>query len=147
MAWKDNKKAAAYNREYRKKRKDKISAYNKAYRARNVESSRAAVSKWGKQNKKRVRDKQLQRIYGITLETYNTLLKAQKGCCAICGNKETVKSKGGKTTKSLAVDHCHKTGSVRGLLCYRCNTAIGYLSDSPLNAKRAFEYLTKHSKG
>ena len=72
--------------------------------------------------------------YGIRLLDYNNLLKKQKGVCGICGNKCRVR---------LAVDHCHKTGKVRGLLCGRCNMAIGKLGDTSHDLKAAYEYLLK----
>lgn len=62
------------------------------------------------------RDQYLQSTYGITLKEYQRLLEAQGGGCAICGGLS-----GGK---NLAVDHNHKSGNVRGLLCKRHNSAI-----------------------
>lgn len=70
--------------------------------------------------------------YGITLEQYNNQLDIQNNKCAICGTK---------SEKSLAVDHCHTTGKVRGLLCLKCNTAIGKLNDDVILLQRAIEYL------
>ncbi len=83
--------------------------------------------------------------HGLTGEHYNKLLLEQNGVCAICLGNETIERvKGGY--KDLAIDHCHKTGKVRGLLCNKCNYAIGYLKDNPKNAQRAMEYLEKHSQ-
>lgn len=67
---------------------------------------------------KKARDSYLRRKYGITLEDYATLFKGQKGKCAICGNKPK--------KQSLHVDHDHKSGRVRGLLCFRCNYGFGF---------------------
>lgn len=80
------------------------------------------------------RNARLQATYGITSEEYAALFKAQEGRCAIC--RET-------RTKNLAVDHCHKTGAIRGLLCQRCN---GHLlargaRDRPEVLRRAADYL------
>ncbi len=75
------------------------------------------------------------RKFGLTDLDYNKLLAAQNGLCAICHKRP------GK--KRLAVDHCHKTGRVRGLLCTRCNIAIGCLMDSPDLARAAAEYLER----
>lgn len=72
--------------------------------------------------------------YGATLEQYDTLLQAQGGSCAVC---KGLSSKGSK----LAVDHCHSTGAVRGLLCDNCNRAIGLLGDSADVLRRAADYL------
>jgi len=73
------------------------------------------------------RDLYLRRKYGITSEDYERMLKEQKGGCAICGS--TPKK------RRLAVDHNHKTGRIRGLLCFPCNYGIGWLKD---NAKKAY---------
>jgi|WetSurMetagenome_2_1015567.scaffolds.fasta_scaffold348914_1 hypothetical protein len=59
--------------------------------------------------------------YGITLEDYQRMLGAQKNCCAICGNSDSG-SKGRYNT--FAIDHNHKTGKVRGLLCNSCNLSV-----------------------
>jgi hypothetical protein len=60
----------------------------------------------------------------------NEMLKSQNYVCAICKNPETVKSVKGKL-KELAVDHCHNTGKIRGLLCYACNIGIGLFKNNP----------------
>lgn len=86
----------------------------------------------------------LKRKYGISLEEYNALLAAQNGVCAICGKMESHIHKSGKL-KELAVDHCHKTKKVRGLLCFNCNQALGRFQDSMENLRRALAYLEKHS--
>ena len=80
------------------------------------------------------------RRYGITLCDYRELNEKQDGLCAICGNKETTRHQNGDI-KGLAVDHCHETGKVRGLLCYRCNTGIGKLMDDPKLLRKAANYL------
>lgn len=70
----------------------------------------------------------LMRQFGITLEYYNELLEAQSGCCALCKLPEKVKTRNGQVRR-LAVDHDHKTGRIRGLLCFRCNIALGHLEE------------------
>lgn len=69
-----------------------------------------------------------ERAYGITAEEYAALLDGQGGLCAVCSRPETAKRRG--IVKTLAVDHDHDTGAIRGLLCTKCNTAIGLLDDS-----------------
>lgn len=78
------------------------------------------------------------RKYGITPEQYDALLATQRGVCAIegCGNSPEHQS-----GRSLAIDHCHKTGKVRGLLCIACNVAIGYLELDPDYVSRLKKYL------
>jgi Autographiviridae endonuclease VII len=71
---------------------------------------------------------------GCTAEQYRRMLGDQHGVCKLCG---TVNKDGRK----LAVDHCHKTGRVRGLLCSTCNTGLGCFGDDPIQLARALEYL------
>jgi len=75
--------------------------------------------------------------FGISLEEYDSLLSKQNGKCAICG--------GHTDGDALAVDHNHKTNEVRGLLCHRCNTAIGLFKDDVSLLQKAIEYLTTAS--
>lgn len=96
-------------------------------------------------NPDKYRDKRLQKDYGITLLEYIDMAKAQNGKCAICLNKETALDPKTKTPRRLAVDHCHATGKVRGLLCSSCNTALGLLKDDVLLLKRATVYLNSNS--
>lgn len=73
--------------------------------------------------------------YNLTVEDYNLLLEKQNNLCAICGGISNGR------WNCLFVDHCHKTGRVRGLLCFKCNTAIGMLDDNTDSLNRAIEYL------
>lgn len=77
---------------------------------------------------------ELKRLYGITLEQYVDMFANQGGVCAICEEEC-------KTKKSLSVDHDHRTGKVRGLLCNRCNRALGMFQDSPDLLLRAARYV------
>lgn len=76
------------------------------------------------------------RQYGVTEEQYQALYKKQNGKCALCGNPETDARHG-----RLSIDHNHETGEIRGLLCGRCNMAIGLLRDDPVLARRVAAYL------
>ena len=73
---------------------------------------------------KTIRNCELKRKYGITNEEYNLMLVRQGNGCAICG-----KVSADWRRPSLKVDHCHKSGVVRGLLCTRCNLALGFIED------------------
>ena len=88
-----------------------------------------------KNNKNNVKDKNLFQVYGITLKEYNTLLKTQNNVCAIC-KKENLPNSG-----SLAVDHDHETGKVRGLLCVQCNRGLGIFYDNISYLENAIKYL------
>ena len=72
--------------------------------------------------------------FGITLADYDKMLNNQNGVCAICGKVNL-------TRRRLAVDHNHKTGKVRGLLCGKCNKAIGLFEDNPEILGKAIKYL------
>ena len=84
----------------------------------------------------------LKAMYGITLADYEVLYNDQEGRCAICNKVETALSNTGYV-KNLAVDHCHETGKVRGLLCNRCNVGLGMFEDNVNNLKIAIHYLNK----
>ncbi len=71
--------------------------------------------------------------YGITIEEYTTLVAQQDNKCAICGNEQA--------NKALFVDHDHKSGKIRGLLCSNCNFALGLLKDSYILCLKMSEYL------
>ena len=81
------------------------------------------------------RKKNLKLDYGLTVEGYELRLLAQSGKCAVCGMAGNV---GGKR---LAVDHDHRTGEIRGLLCNPCNLRLGWVEDDPTILNRVAEYL------
>ena len=86
----------------------------------------------------------LKQTYGITLQEYQQLVVDQGGCCAICENEVDLEPRGrGKSYSGFAVDHCHDTGKVRGLLCYKCNLALGHFKDDLNILKKAIEYLER----
>ena len=107
-------------------------------------SSNAAEAQreYRKRHPDRVRNTVLKKVYGITLEDYNRMAERQGGVCAICKKPESAKGPHG-TARELAVDHCHDTGKIRGLLCSRCNTSIGNLTVSDGTLRRASAYLRK----
>jgi hypothetical protein len=84
------------------------------------------------------RETWLRRRYKISVQTYNNMLQAQGGLCAICRQSSG--------NRNLHVDHCHETGKVRGLLCVSCNTGLGKLKDSPTVLRAAIEYLLEHGQ-
>ena len=73
---------------------------------------------------------------GTTEEQYIAAFTSQGGMCAICGTDTP-----GASRKQFAMDHCHKTGKFRGLLCMKCNRALGWFKDSAELMKRGYEYL------
>lgn len=76
------------------------------------------------------------RAYQITKEEYLKMIKDSNGKCAICKLK----------VKELTVDHNHRTGKVRGVLCHKCNSAIGLFMENVKNLKSAIKYLYVYEK-
>jgi len=153
-----------YIKEYREKNKEKIAIRAKEYKEENSEEIKkyrrryrkvmgveiAEYSKnYGKNirnnNPDKAKDQHLKYGYGITIKEYKALLDNQNGLCAICLEEEKHKDKRTGKIRSLAVDHDHTTGRVRGLLCSRCNRALGSFGDSIEILLRASKYL-KRSK-
>jgi hypothetical protein len=93
--------------------------------------------KWVKDNPRKALNLDLMTAYGITVDQYEEMLNSQNGSCAICGKDNSQH----KRKKRLFVDHCHKTGKVRGLLCCACNFGLGSFSDDPELCIKASEYL------
>lgn len=77
----------------------------------------------------------LKHEFGITVDDYDTLFESQNGCCAICNDSPL-------ENRRLAVDHCHTDGTVRGLLCFRCNATLGKFNDDVLLFQKAIDYLS-----
>lgn len=93
-------------------------------------------------NPEEARRYSLKRNFGMTLSDYKDKLDEQNQVCAICGHQETYKRYG--KVCSLAVDHCHDTGQIRGLLCQSCNTTIGKMNDDPEMLEKAAAYLRRY---
>lgn len=136
--------------EYRKKNKEKVQMCEKNSRDRNKEGVSKKNIKYYQKNrdimieKKKERykknpeknwEEKIIRKYGINKETYMDMFNKQGGKCCICYIPQD------KLKRRLAVDHCHKTGKVRALLCLNCNRGIGMLKDNPEYLRRAVELL------
>lgn len=78
--------------------------------------------------------------FNLSLEEYNKMFNNQEGCCAICGTHQS------KLSRSLAVDHSHTNGHIRGLLCQVCNTALGKFKDSIEMLDKAAQYLKRYGE-
>lgn len=89
------------------------------------------------------RRNRIRRIYRVSGDWYDETLAAQGGRCAICGTTDPGVVRGGHLS-IFRVDHCHKTGAVRGLLCHPCNAGIGLLGDDPQRIDQAAAYLRRH---
>ena len=88
--------------------------------------------------KEEVRSHLYLRIYGFTLADYEVILAAQGGVCKICG---ATKPGGGPGQRRFYVDHNHRTGEIRGLLCSKCNSGLGYFRDDRSILESAGLYL------
>ena len=101
--------------------------------------SKLRSSKYRTEFPEKRRSTTLKSKYGISLEQYEQKLQEQAGCCKIC--KSTNPGPKGR----FAVDHCHKTGKVRSLLCYLCNIGLGSFRDDVVILNNAIEYLRGHN--
>ena len=110
-----------------------------------LNQTRGPALSWWQANKGRAhaikRRHILKKTYGMTQAEYDLLLQAQGGVCAICSGGEVTKRQG--SVMRLTVDHDHQTGVVRGLLCNRCNRALGLFGDDPVVMRRALSYVNK----
>jgi hypothetical protein len=133
--WEANKERLRASRsEYQKQwyQRNKEAAKERAATQRRLNPAKAKENAW-----------RCQQI-DCTFDLFQKLYAEQQGLCAICGNPETAKDPRTGVVKSLAVDHCHKTGRVRGLLCHRCNKALGFFDDSIKVLQQSIVYLRKN---
>ncbi len=86
------------------------------------------------EQKRKIKSRTLVRQYGITLDQYDAMVTAQGAACLICG----------RTDDPLMIDHCHSTNRVRGLLCGRCNGALGLIRESEQGAIGLLSYIRTH---
>ena len=126
--------------EHRKKHLDKIVGqyngnWNKSQRKTRDKRNRTIEDR---------RRTHLKTTYGLTLEDYEEMLSKQDGKCAICQVSQDISiDRRGRVKSTLYIDHCHKTGKVRGLLCSLCNNGLGNFRDSDELLNKAVEYLKK----
>lgn len=118
---------------------------SKKYRDNNRDKVKSSLASWRKSNPDKVKV-QLRRArlkkFKLSETHYQSLLKEQNYVCAICALPEKLVDRAGRL-KALAVDHCHKTGKVRGLLCFDCNTALGKFNEDVEIIASACEYLER----
>lgn len=123
---------AAY---YKKHKKRLLKKLREKY-AENPEYYRNRAKQWRLSNPDKYRDGQLRIKFNISLDDYKKLLTKQKGKCIICGSIDK--------DRDLAVDHCHKTGKIRGLLCSACNVGLGKFKDNVKLLNKAIKYLRSY---
>lgn len=150
-----------YARKWRAENVDHVREKRLAYSDKNKEKLRIQKQRWLKINIDRIklvsqkyREDNSEKVRGMALKSfwpqlspeeriveYNRLLSLQNNVCAICHGEEKVFNKRTNKPRFLQVDHCHKTGTVRGLLCHSCNIGLGKFFDKPENCEKAAEYL------
>jgi prolyl oligopeptidase PreP (S9A serine peptidase family) len=134
-------KTAEEKKQYRKeqylKNKDKEKAAREIYYSKNKELILARNKKYNKENPDKRKSAILKYEYGITLDQYNEMFKTQEGKCAICQRHQN------KLTRTLCVDHDHKTNKVRALLCLTCNTDVSVVEN---RLEEMTNYLNKYRK-
>lgn len=144
--WKANnrQKDADRKRQYRVENAEKVAEYQREYEQRpeRKESRNKRSKEYYCQQTEQRYLYNIKQKFGLCAEDYYSMLDSQNGRCAICGRKpdETWKK------KRLSVDHDHGTGKIRGLLCHKCNLAIGQFGDDAKVAKSASRYLQKASQ-
>ena len=112
------------HKQWRDQNKDKISSYRRNWRGNNPEYNKT----WSQNNKESVKLFQVKYNYNLTKEEYEALPKS----CEVCGS-----------TDNLCIDHNHETGLVRGVLCSRCNSALGLLRENSSIILRLASYITE----
>ncbi len=141
------------SKSYYKANREKRLAAASVYRSENKEKLAASIKAWRESNPDKVvaqnkrtyaklksplyHHKRNLARYGLTVEQYEAMYRAQNGGCAICTGFNVA-------GRRLAVDHNHKTSKVRGLLCTGCNAAIGHAKESIDILKGIIAYLEKH---
>lgn len=119
------------------------------WREKNAEKNRARILKWKRENPRRwneIRNRAHYKThYGMTLEGYGLLFEQQGGQCAICGTDNPgINPRTKRRMVAFCVDHDHKTGAIRGLLCLGCNLALGHVECNRAFLDGAGAYLKRH---
>jgi Recombination endonuclease VII len=138
-ALRNREKLRVYKRQWACENRKFLKSWHAGYYRKNLEKIRTRSKLWRKKNKLRalesMKNRQLKILYGVDRKWLKDAIKAQRGRCAICNSKKP----GGFGTWS--VDHDHKTGNIRGLLCSRCNIGLGFFEDSSVILRAAEKYL------
>ena len=118
----------------------KVAEKCKKWEAAHREARSATKKKYRDANPDYCKNYRLQYNYGITLEDWKIMFEKQNGCCAICNTHQSLLS------RTLVVDHDHKTGKVRNLLCDGCNVRLGNCKEDPDILRKTADYIEYHNK-
>lgn len=125
-------------------KREKVRLRNIKWRRDSREKYLHAAAKYRHSHPEKLTEYRLKSRYNITPEQYTDLFVSQGGVCVICGQSESAKHNKTKEVQKLAVDHCHKTGKIRGLLCQDCNRGLGKFQDDPARLENAAAYIRKY---
>lgn len=158
---KDLNYAREYDKNYRLKNLEKVKQASREHWHENKEKYKKTRKKYYTENKEEIQKKSkeyyqktkerrafcnrkthLKVNYNLSLEEYSSMAINQNNCCAICNKPETTFLNGKQ--RKLAVDHDHKTGKIRELLCGDCNTTLGKLNEDIELFNKFIKYLEKH---
>jgi len=126
VIFRQREQSRAANMRYRSKHKDRLKVSRRQWLDNNVEYRRIRERGYARDN----RNKKLIKRYGITIYQFEEMVAAVQGRCQICQLK-----------RKLHVDHDHRTGRIRGLLCGHCNRGIGCFQEDPPTLRAAITYL------
>ncbi len=141
--YKDPASRIAYTVKWKKDNQEHVNEWARKDRKLNPEKYRVWEKKYYDNNSDKINARAVTRLVNLSLDVYYQMIEDQNNKCAICGLEETRKFK--KRETKLCIDHNHKTGEVRALLCHGCNTAIGKFKENIELMERAIAYLKKHS--
>ena len=110
---------------------------------RHLKANQARSRAWNQAHPDQRLETSLRYRFGITKKQFDAMVGEQKELCAACQLPETATDSRTGKLRRLHVDHNHETGKVRGLLCTRCNLAVGYLKDDPQRAQGILTYLLR----
>jgi hypothetical protein len=130
---KHKKQINEWNKEYYENHKMEAKNHNKEYYENHYESHKEQYKEYYNHDRERIYNQ----TYNISLEEYNSLYESQMGCCAICKKPQS------EVKKRFSIDHNHKNGKIRGLLCNSCNLFLGICCDDINILKESINYLLK----
>ena len=126
-----------YIKKHYQKNKEYYVENAEIWKTKNPNRRKEIALQYARKNPDKIRNNFLKSQYGITLDQFNVKLVSQKYKCVICDNKF-------ENSRDTHMDHCHKTGKVRDILCGSCNKGLGHFKDSIKTLLAAAKYLTKH---
>lgn len=142
MPYLDPVKARARRQRWREKYPEREAETQRAYKEKHREqiAQRRKVARATDAFRRKSKEYRLIKQYGLTHDQYDAMVSEQSGVCAICMKPERL------SDGVLRVDHDHKTGAVRALLCHACNSAIGILDENPDRMRAMAAYVERHSR-